>query len=133
MRKFKKNRQALNHLAASVSFMATMVVISVIVNLLAGTSAASLTTEKITISNVNFSFGDTITILAENSGTASIAIKETLVDDEPTLFRTEPEGNINPGEQVNILMKYDYSNGTSYQVKIISGKGTVQAINTKSP
>ena len=133
MREFKRNRQALNPLATSVSFMAIMVVISVLINLLAGTSAASIGKEEIRISKVNFSFGDSITVLAENSGTTSVTIKEVWINDTLAIFTAEPSGNIAPGEYVNILIKYVYANSTNYRVRITSGTDEIQTITAKAP
>jgi hypothetical protein len=123
----RKNGKAQNLLVASILFIVFMVLVSIAVNLLIETQARPPPlTEELRITSVAFSGGNTIDVVVNNSGTLASTIAEVWINNEKQGFTTNPPiEKVLPNASVHILVTYSYSNGTNYNIKIVSNRGNV--------
>ena len=127
MTNIRKNKKSFNLFTASILLIVFMVVVSIAVNVLIETQARPhLPTEELTIMSVSFSDGNTIDVVINNSGTLDSAIAEVWINNEKRNFTINPPiEKLLPNASVNVLVTCPYSNGTNYNIKIVSDRGTV--------
>jgi hypothetical protein len=123
----RKNKKAQNLLIASILFIFFMVIISIAVNVLVETHARQPPlTEELSITSVAFSQGNTIDVVVNNSGTLESTITEVWINNEKQNFAIDPPiEKILPNTSVHVLVTCPYSNGTNYNIKIVSNRGNV--------
>ena len=124
MKSFGKNWRSLNLFTASILLIVFMVVVSVAVNVLAGTQGnRTLPTEDLTVSSVAFSGDNTINVFVNNSGFMDLAIAEVWINNAKQKFTTNPSScEISLNGSMEISVNYAYVNGTSYNIKLVSDK-----------
>ena len=127
MKRFRKNGRAQNLFTVSILFIVLMVVVSIAVNVLIETHARPhLPTEELTITSVAFSDGNTIDVVVHNSGTLDSEIAEVWINNEKQGFTINPPTEtVLPNSSVHVLVTCPYSNGTNYDIKIVSNRGNV--------
>jgi heme/copper-type cytochrome/quinol oxidase subunit 2 len=87
--------------------------------------------EDLTISSVAFSGGNTIDVVVDNSGTKDLVIAEVWINNEKQAFTTAPAiEKIPPNESVHVFVTYAYSEGTDYQIKIVSARKNFHLVST---
>jgi hypothetical protein len=122
MRSHRKKGQASNHLVASILLIVCMVVISVAVSVFTGTNAnPSPLVEDLRVASVTFSGGNTIHVIANNSGNLDFVVSEIWVNNEKQAFTANPSvGRIPSKGCIELSVTYVYVNETSYHIKIVS-------------
>jgi hypothetical protein len=127
MKRFRKNGKAQNLFTASIFFIVSMVLLSVAVNVLIETQARPPPlTEELRITSVAFSDSDIIDVVVNNSGALDSTIVEVWINNEKQSFTTNPPiEKFLPNASVHVSVTYPYSNGTSYNIKIVSNRGNV--------
>jgi hypothetical protein len=127
VKRFRKNGRAQNLFTASVLFIVLMVVVSIAVNVLIETHARSpALTEELSITSVAFSQGNAIDVVVNNSGTLDSGIAEVLINNEKQAFTINPPiGTFLPNASIHVLVACPYTNGTNYDIKIVSNRGNV--------
>ena len=128
MKRFRKDGIAQNLFTASILFIVIMVVVSITVNVLVETQARPPPlTEELTITSVAFSYGNTIDVVINNSGTLDSTIAEVWINNEKQNFTiNSPIEKVLPNRGVvHVSVSCSYSNGTNYNIKIVSNRGNV--------
>jgi hypothetical protein len=127
MKRFTKNGRAQNLFTASILFIVLMVMVSITVNLLIETHARQPPlTEELKITSVNFSQGNIADVFVNNSGTLDAEIAEVWINNEKQAFTVNPPiETLMPNASVHVLVTCPYSNGTNYNIKIVSNRGNV--------
>jgi phosphopantetheine adenylyltransferase len=127
MAHFRENKKDINLVVGAISLIAVMVVVSIAVDAWTGKAAQVFQVEELTISSFTFSGGNVIDAVVENNGTAPSEIVEVWINNEKQLFTANStNGVISPKASVKISIFYDYSNGTSYHIKMVSARGNTQ-------
>jgi flagellin-like protein len=141
-RKFRKNVKALSPVVASIILIAVTVAVSVVVAAWMGGMTIGLmgNAEQSSIANIAFVTGspDVINVLVQNSGSTTVNITQAFVNGvavdmsplSPSIAKSA-SGTITLSLPTNAP---SLSAGTSYQVKLITAKGTqVQNSATYNP
>ena len=130
MKRFRKNGKAQNLFTASILFIVFMVVVSIAVNVLVETQARPPPlTEELKITRVAFSKDNTIDVVVNNSGTLRAEIAEVWINNERQIFTINPPiEELLPSTSVHVLVICPYSNGTNYNIKIVSDRGNVYLV-----
>jgi hypothetical protein len=123
MPRFRDSKDA-NLVVGAVLLIAAMVVVSVAVDAWAGNSHQFSQVEKFTISGFTFSSDNTISVVVENNGTIPFQIVEVWINKQRQTF-TANSTIIPPKECIDLSVSYTYSNGTNYNFKIVSEKGSI--------
>ena len=126
----RRSRKALSPVVASIILIAVTVAVSIAVAAWMGALTFQFTaTEQINITNMGFATGapGSILVVANNTGTSSVTINEIWVNNQKqaTISPTIPTNGVilaNQGLAFNVTMNI-YS-GYSYQVKLVSSRGT---------
>ncbi len=139
IRKFKKNAKALSPVVASIILIAVTVAVSVVVAAWMGGMTIGLmgSAEQASITNVQFTPGgavDTFTVLVQNSGTNPITISTNAYINGASATDTNNTAAIGllsytipKGQSGNIILTMPLntlSAGSSYAIKMVTGKGT---------
>jgi hypothetical protein len=127
MKRFRKNGNAQNLFNTSISFIVLMVVVSIAVNVLIETHAKQPPLiEELKITGVTFSKSNTINVVVNNSGTLDFEIAEVWINNEKQAFTiNSPTETVLPSASVHVLVTCPYSNGTNYNIKVVSNRGNV--------
>lgn len=127
MKRFRKNGRAQNLFTVSILFIVLMVVVSIAVNVLIETHARQpAMTEELSITSVAFAKGNTIDVVVNNSGTLDSKIAEVWINNEKQAFTINPPTEtFLPNASLQVLVTYPYTNGTDYNIKIVSNRGNV--------
>ena len=129
IRKLKKNSKALSPVVASIILIAVTVAVSVVVAAWMGGMTIGLmgNAEQASIANVAFPSATTIDVLVQNSGSTTVNITQAYVngfsaDMAPTPFSVAKSVS----NTITLTLPDDgtLSAGTSYQIKLITAKGT---------
>jgi flagellin-like protein len=131
-RKFRKNAKALSPVVASIILIAVTVAVSVVVAAWMGGMTIGLmgNAEQASIANIAFIDGtpDTIQALVQNSGTTTVNITQAYVNGVAvTMTPASPSVAKADAETVTLSLpagETALSAGSSYQVKLITAKGT---------
>ena len=142
IRKFKKNSKALSPVIASIILIAVTVAVSVVVAAWMGGMTIGLmgNAEQSLIANIAFVPGtpDTIQVLLQNSGSTTVNITQAFVNGiAVTMSPAHPSAAKSASTTISLSLPTSspsLSAGTSYQVKLITAKGTqVQNSATYNP
>jgi hypothetical protein len=126
MAHFGKNKKDMNLLIGAILLITVMVILSVAVDAIAGKTTQFSQIEELTISGVTFSSGNTIIVVVENDGTVPSKITAVWINNEQQTFTTNSaNGIIPPKDCTDISILYAYSNGTNYNIKMVSERGNI--------
>jgi flagellin-like protein len=127
-RKFKKNAKALSPVVASIILIAVTVAVSVVVAAWMGGMTIGLmgNAEQASIANIAFTGTNNIDVLVQNSGTTTVNITQAYVNGVgATITNTPPLSIAKSGSTTfHVTSPTTLSGGISYQVKLITAKGT---------
>jgi flagellin-like protein len=127
-RKFKKNAKALSPVVASIILIAVTVAVSVVVAAWMGGMTIGLmgNAEQASIANIAFVGTNTISVLVQNSGSTTVNITQAYVNGGgATITNAQPWSIDKSGATTfNVTSTTALSAGTSYQIKLITAKGT---------
>ncbi|MGC9346430.1 MAG: archaellin/type IV pilin N-terminal domain-containing protein [Candidatus Bathyarchaeales archaeon] len=125
--KILKSKKALSPVVASIILIAVTVAVSIAVAAWMGALTFTfMTTEQIDIRHISWTPSTDFTLTVYNTGTSPVTITQVLVNNVdktsvsniPTNGLTVPEGD---SRQINV--NYNYVNGTSYEIVLITSKG----------
>ena len=126
MAHFRKNKKDMNLLIGAILLITVMVILSVAVDAIAGKTTQFSQIEELTISGVTFSSGNAIIVVVENNGTLTSKITAVWINNEKQTFTTNStNGIIPPKDYTDISILYTYSNGTNYNIKMVSERGNI--------
>jgi flagellin-like protein len=138
--KILRSRKALSPVVASIILIAVTVAVSIAVAAWMGALTFTfMATEQLSITNVSFASGNVIYVTANNTGTSSVTIneawvnnvKQTTVVDNSTSTAIPVTITANSGKILKIT--YTWTNGSNYQVKLVSSKGNQFMWNAIAP
>ncbi len=128
LRKIKKNSKALSPVIASIILIAVTVAVSVVVAAWMGGMTIGLmgNAEQASIANIAFTAPRTINVLIQNSGSTTVNITQAYVNGAgATITNAEPWSvDKSSAETFTVTASADLAAGTSYQIKLITAKGT---------
>ena len=134
MAHFGKNKKDMNLLIGAILLITVMVILSLAVDAWAGKTTQFSQIEELTIFSVSFSSGNEITVVVENNGTVSSKITEVWINNEKQAFTTNSPNNLIPSkDRLDISIVYAYSNGTNYNIKMISERRNIHLFTATSP
>jgi len=139
MKNFKRSKKALSPVVASIILIAVTVAVSIAVAAWMGAlTIGFMGTEELKITSMTFS-ADTITVVANNTGTTSVTINEVWVNNvaytaDTTFSPTSGTAAANTG----LVVAIDYADpgleeGSNYQVKLVSSKGNAFMYTASAP
>ncbi len=138
-RKFKKNSKALSPVIASIILIAVTVAVSVVVAAWMGGMTIGFmgNAEQVSITNIAFvsDTTDTLEILVTNSGSTPATVSKAFINGvavAATDMTVDPAGAIAKSSSATITLDAGAAfleEGSSYQVKLITQKGT-SVVNT---
>jgi archaeal type IV pilus assembly protein PilA len=131
-RKFRKNAKALSPVVASIILIAVTVAVSIAVAAwMGGMSIGFMQTEQLTITNAQFvNSGANITLSVRNSGSSDVTINTATVNGGATATMYDSTGAVNTSiiigknTATTITVSAAWVSGNSYQIKLVSSKGT---------
>lgn len=131
-RKFKKNAKALSPVVASIILIAVTVAVSVVVAAWMGGMTIGLmgNAEQASIANIAFvdDTTDTIQVLVQNSGSTTVNITQAFVNGVAvSMSPASPAVGKSASGTISLSLPTNaptLSAGTSYQIKLITAKGT---------
>jgi flagellin-like protein len=131
-RKFRKSAKALSPVVASIILIAVTVAVSIAVAAWMGAlSVGFMQTEQLSITSVRFLTGNAINVTLSNTGTTDVKIDQVWVNtDQQTSGVTYSDvfgtGSTVPGNAkgVSLEITYTWVSGNTYQIKLVSAKGT---------
>ena len=127
-RKFKKNAKALSPVVASIILIAVTVAVSVVVAAWMGGMTIGLmgNAEQASIANIAFIGTNQIDVLVQNSGSTTENITQAFVNGVGATVTTTagPLSVDKSGATTFHVTSPALSAGTSYQIKLITAKGT---------
>jgi flagellin-like protein len=141
LRKIKKNSKALSPVIASIILIAVTVAVSVVVAAWMGGMTIGFmgNAEQVSITNIAFvptngtAGADQLQVLVTNSGSTPATIKTAFINGEAaTITSVSPTGPIAKSSSATVFLDLpngDLQAGSSYQVKLITEKGT-SVVNT---
>ena len=129
MKKLFRSKKALSPVVAAIILIAVTVAVSIAVAAWMGAlTFGFMGTEQLTITKVTWKWGAsgsrTIELNVNNTGTKDVTINQVQINYEkaivesPSLPRT-----LKTGEGVTIKVKYDYTNGTAYDISVVTSSG----------
>ncbi len=128
LRKLKKNSKALSPVVASIILIAVTVAVSVVVAAWMGGMTIGLmgNAEQASIANIAFVGTTQIDVMVQNSGSTTVNITQAYVNGVgATITNAQPWSVDKSGATTfHVTAPTALSAGTSYQVKLISAKGT---------
>jgi archaeal type IV pilus assembly protein PilA len=129
IRKLKKNSKALSPVVASIILIAVTVAVSVVVAAWMGGMTIGLmgNAEQASIANVAFPSGTKIDVLVQNSGSTTVNITQAYINGfSATMNSTSPSVGKSASTTIQLTLPNSdtLSAGTSYQIKLITAKGT---------
>jgi len=143
MKNFRKSRKALSPVVASIILIAVTVAVSIAVAAWMGAlTIGFMGTEELKITSVTFDVsGNTITAVANNTGTSPVTINEVWVGSsrvasaDVTFTPTTGVAAANAG--LKAVIDYDNTgtlvNGGNYQIKLVSAKGNAFIYTARAP
>jgi archaeal type IV pilus assembly protein PilA len=128
-RKFKKNAKALSPVVASIILIAVTVAVSVVVAAWMGGMTIGLmgNAEQASIANIAFIGTNQIDVLVQNSGSTTVNITQAYINGVGTTVTTTagPLSVDKSGATTfHVTSPTALSAGNSYQIKLITAKGT---------
>jgi flagellin-like protein len=129
-RKFKKNAKALSPVVASIILIAVTVAVSVVVAAWMGGMTIGLmgNAEQASIANVAFIAPSTVQVLVQNSGSTTVNITQAYINGVAVavMSPTSPSVGKSAAQPIDLTLPASatLSAGTSYEIKLITAKGT---------
>lgn len=127
LRKIKKNAKALSPVVASIILIAVTVAVSVAVAAwMGGLSLGFMSTETATITNVAFDGTNAVNVTVANSGATNITLSSAIVNNAGATINVADTtlGANTASNTVRLTLADDWVSGNSYQIKLVSAKGT---------
>ena len=122
MGKFLKNRKALSPVVASIILIAVSVAVSIAVaSWMGALSFNFMETEELKILGVEFPAADQIDITVRNTGTTSVMLTDAKVGED---ISDITDTSLNPGDVQTISVTYNWSDGTAYNVAVVTSSGS---------
>ncbi|MEM3051424.1 MAG: archaellin/type IV pilin N-terminal domain-containing protein [Candidatus Bathyarchaeia archaeon] len=138
--KILKSKKALSPVVASIILIAVTVAVSIAVAAWMGAlTTGFMATEELKITRMTFEGNEgsrTITIIANNTGTASVTISAVYLNNEDVTDATsfEPDsGTAAANSGIVITIDEEWKEGYNYQVKLISSKGNTFTYTAVGP
>ncbi|HEX9261318.1 MAG TPA: archaellin/type IV pilin N-terminal domain-containing protein [Candidatus Bathyarchaeia archaeon] len=129
MKNFRKSRKALSPVVASIILIAVTVAVSIAVAAWMGAlSVGFMQTEQLSITNAQFSGGN-IVLAVRNTGTSNVTITSATVNGDDVTVNTMIPANT----AGSVTVPYPTTSGNSYQIKLLSAKGTWFPYNAVAP
>ena len=133
-RKFRKNAKALSPVVASIILIAVTVAVSIAVAAWMGAlSVGFMQTEQLSITGVQFITGGTnLNVTVSNTGTTAVKIDQVWVNGAQRTATYELSNGTDITDStvpanakgVIIAITASWTSGDSYQIKLVSSKGT---------
>ncbi|MEM2968455.1 MAG: archaellin/type IV pilin N-terminal domain-containing protein [Candidatus Bathyarchaeia archaeon] len=140
MKNLRHSRKALSPVVASIILIAVTVAVSIAVAAWMGAlTTGFMATEELKITRMTFEGNEgsrTITIIANNTGTASVTISAVYLNNEDVTDATsfEPDsGTAAANSGIVITIDEEWKEGYNYQVKLISSKGNTFTYTAVGP
>jgi len=129
IRKFKKSSKALSPVVASIILIAVTVAVSVVVAAWMGGMTIGLmgNAEQASIANIAFPGATTIDVLVQNSGSTTVNITQAYINGfSAAMNPTSPSFAKSASGTIALTLPSNgtLSAATSYQIKLITAKGT---------
>jgi len=124
--KMKKNAKALSPVVASIILIAVTVAVSIAVAAwMGGMTTGFMQTEQVQVTNVAFQSDNQILVNVTNTGTSDVLINAAVVNGETaTITGNSVTVLKNSAGSVTLTLTADYAIGHSYQIKLVTSKGT---------
>jgi flagellin-like protein len=124
-RKFKKNAKALSPVVASIILIAVTVAVSVVVAAWMGGMTIGLMGNAEQASIANIAFGtNQIDVLVQNSGSTTVNITQAYINGAGATITNAQPWSVDKSSATTLHITATLSAGTSYQIKLITAKGT---------
>jgi len=128
LRKIKKNSKALSPVVASIILIAVTVAVSVVVAAWMGGMTIGLmgNAEQASIANIAFVGTNQIDVMVQNSGSTTVNITQAYVNGVGATITNSPPLSVDKSGATtfHVTSPSALSAGTSYQIKLITAKGT---------
>ena len=124
--KILKNKKALSPVVASIILIAVTVAVSIAVAAWMGALTFTfMGTEQLDIRNISWTPNSAFSITVYNTGTSPVTVTQIWVNNvDKTTSSTIGSGvSIPEGSSAQINVTYAYTNGTSYEITIVTSKG----------
>ena len=124
--KILKNKKALSPVVASIILIAVTVAVSIAVAAWMGALTFTfMGTEQLDIRNISWTPNSAFSITVYNTGTSPVTVTQIWVNNvDKTSNSTIGSGvSIPEGSSAQISVTYEYTNGTSYEITIVTSKG----------
>jgi flagellin-like protein len=139
LRKFKKNVRALSPVVASIILIAVTVAVSVAVAAwMGGMTIGFMGTSSVTVTNVDFSADDQITLLLKNTGTKTSTIAAVRINNQQvasanfnpdtTNYPTNTTLSLSAGDTLYVVLDgtlASWVNGNTYKIDLYDGSNQV--------
>ena len=124
MKNFRKSKKALSPVVASIILIAVTVAVSIAVAAWMGAlSVGFMQTEQLSITNVEVTSATEITASVRNSGSTDVILSDAYLDGVRIGFTTPETIDKNSLDTVDLTVTA-LTNGDTYQLKMVSQKGT---------
>jgi flagellin-like protein len=132
MKRFRRSKRALSPVVASIILIAVTVAVSIAVAAWMGAlSVGFMQTEQLSITSVRFLPSNLINVTLSNTGTTDVkidqvwvnAIQKDMTAEVTYSWGTNPTVAAN-AKGVSIQIAHTWQSGDTYQVKLVSAKGT---------
>ena len=131
LRKIRKNTKALSPVVASIILIAVTVAVSIAVAAWMGAlSIGFMQTEQLSITNAQFGSTDVV-LSVRNTGTSNVTIASATVNGVEYLNINKVVGANSQGTVT--IPGVNPTSGNSYQIKLLSAKGTWFPYNAVAP
>ena len=135
MKKLFKSKKALSPVVAAIILIAVTVAVSIAVAAWMGalTFGFMSGSEQVKIVGVEFLTGTPrqIKVTVQNAGTSAVTITAGKVGD--TVITLASEQTIDAGGSAQVTFQYDWKNGTSYNVGVVTKAGNVFTYYATAP
>ena len=130
--KILKCKKALSPVVASIILIAVTVAVSIAVAAWMGALTFTfMGTEELKITNAEFLAGNNVNITMQNTGTTPITVTEIHINNGANLLSQSQLVNAN--SLVEKQVSFTWTQGNSYQVKIVTSKGNQYYYNAVAP
>ena len=142
MRKLWKCRKALSPVVAAIILIAVTVAVSIAVAAWMGALTFTfMKTEELKVISINRSTWTTgttgnATLSVKNSGTSDLTISSVRVNDNAAddwEVTDAADATLDPGEEVNIRVQYNYVSGTKYEIAFYTASGNRYPYTSTAP
>ncbi len=127
LRKIRKNAKALSPVVASIILIAVTVAVSIAVAAWMGAlTVGFMGSSSMTITDVGFASGTTITVYAKNTGTKTVTVASIKINSANVATWSSANGtSIDAGNTVTLTLTQAYTDGNPYKFDIYDGSGQV--------